>query len=121
MLTHTLLFPEAGLYTNGPFQTDRSLALTCFLDVRSQRWKKVEVQSKRSYAESARRSRYQDELDIGAGTREKKGAGRQVQDEARGAGQDGAGDQVQVQDDASGRMEKEARSRRGPGRTSRPG
>ena len=43
--------------------------MTWFLDVRSQRWKKVEVQSKRSYAESARRSRYQDELDIGAGTK----------------------------------------------------
>ena len=56
-----------------------------------QRWKKVEVQEKRSYAEVVRRSRYQDELDIGAGTREKKGAGRQVQDDAR--------NQVQVQDE----------------------
>ena len=51
----------------------------------------MEVQRKRSYAEVLGRSRYQDELDIGAGTEEYQGAGRQVQDDAR--------NQVQVQDD----------------------
>ena len=55
------------------------------------------MQEKRSYAEVLRRSRYQDEADIGAGTREEKGAEGQVQvqEDARGPGQDGAGGQEQ--------------------------
>ena len=57
----------------------------------SQRWKKVEVQRKRSYAEVLGRRRYQDGLNIGAGTEEHQGAGRQVQDNTR--------NQVQGQDD----------------------
>ena len=49
----------------------------------SQRWKKVEVQRKRSYTKVLGGSRYQDELDIGAGTKEYQGAGRQVRDDGR--------------------------------------
>ena len=41
----------------------------------SQKWKRVEVNKKRSYAEVVRRSRYQEEADIGAGTGEEADAG----------------------------------------------
>ena len=51
----------------------------------------MEVRRKRSYTKVLGGSRYQDKLDIGAGTKEYQGAGRQVQDNGR--------DQVQVQDD----------------------
>ena len=82
-----------------------------------QRWKKVEVQQKRSNGEVAGRSRYQDEPNIGAGTKEYLGAGRQVQINAR--------NQMQVQGVLTltprlMMLLKEARCSRGPGRTPRP-
>ena len=64
----------------------------------------MEVNKKRSYPKVVRRSRYQEEADIGAGTREETGAGGQggegagggqVQEGARGRGQDGAEGQEQ--------------------------
>ena len=93
----------------------------------SQKWKKVEVNKKRSYAEVVRRSRYQEEADIGAGTREETGAGGrgqggaggqgreaggggQVQEGARGRGQEGAGGQEQE----GARADIQARLRRAP-------
>ena len=49
-----------------------------------QNWKKEEVNKKRSYAEVVKRSRYQEEADIGAGTREQIGAGSQGREGAGG-------------------------------------
>ena len=44
----------------------------------SQRWKKVQVQDRRSYGEVERPSRYLDETKIGAGIIEGEGRGREV-------------------------------------------
>ena len=101
----------------------------------SQRWKNVEVQRKRSYAEVAGRSRYQDELDIGTGTREHQGAGGQVQELGIGAGTREQDSRCRTTPGTRCRCRttawvltltmllllKEARCRKGLGRTSRPG
>ena len=44
----------------------------------SQRWKKVQVQDRRSYGEVDRPSSYLDETDIGAGILDGEGQGREV-------------------------------------------
>ena len=85
----------------------------------SQNWKNMEVNKKTSYAEVVRSSRYQEEADIRAGTREETGAGGQgregagggqVQEGASGRGQDGAEGQVQE----GARADIQARLRRAP-------
>ena len=82
----------------------------------SQRWKKVQVQDKRSYGEMERPSSYLDETDIGGGISDGKGRGREVRGYDFVVGNskgEGAGRSDQGHDIDEAKSEGEGRSDQG--------